>query len=244
MYSTKRTVPWKISSFWTLWYSCILNINLIQNYLKPFRITWQPSSRVRRRSILFWCDCLVCVEICPITIPPHPLCPSSRTVPIWFDNLFWWKSVVFSLLSSPLSALAIFTWSFPAIVAQTLGHDHSLSRTATSASHCSLAPGDLGLVQQDLLYFSKIGLGEYGDGNWSFGFLCHFKTKKAFFLTIRFLKIFFFLGCFMLFLFVSQANGLEDLYRSWIMCSVLFHFIQIYHTVLFDCSFLQRGTVS
>ena len=33
----------------------ILNKNLIQNYLKPFRITWQRSSRVLRKSILFWC---------------------------------------------------------------------------------------------------------------------------------------------------------------------------------------------
>lgn len=86
----------------------ILNKNLIQNYLKPFRITWQRSSRELRKSILFWCSCLVCVEICPIRVPPHPFCPSSRTVPIWFDNLFWWKSVVFSPLSSPLSALAGF----------------------------------------------------------------------------------------------------------------------------------------
>lgn len=46
------------------------------------------------------------------------------------------------------------------------------------------------------------------------GFCAILKRKKLFLLTIRFLKIFFFLGCFMLFLFVSQANGLEDLYRS------------------------------
>lgn len=46
------------------------------------------------------------------------------------------------------------------------------------------------------------------------GFCAILKRKRSFFLTIRFLKIFFFLGCFILFLFGSQANGLEDLYRS------------------------------
>jgi len=31
---------------------------------------------------------------------PHTSWPSSWELPIWFDNLFWWNSVVFVPLSS------------------------------------------------------------------------------------------------------------------------------------------------
>ena len=95
--STKRTIPGWISPFWIFKYS---TKNLIRNYLRPFRVTCQWSSRVLRKPIWLWCWCLVCAEICPIKVPPHPLCPSSWIVPIWFDNLAWWKSVGFFSLRS------------------------------------------------------------------------------------------------------------------------------------------------
>lgn len=143
---------------------------------------------------------------CPIRVPPHPLCPSSRTVPIWFDNLFWWKSVVFfPPLSSPLSALAVFTWSFPAIVAQTLSDETwAWSQPLLRCHQCLTAlayPGGIWPCTIGSLRFPppKIGLGDYWDGNVSVGSPCH--CKKRLFHHLLIFKIWtFFTSCFILFI--------------------------------------------
>lgn len=78
--------------------------------------------------------------------------PSPSTLPQFLNSPHLvWQSVLMEIswvflapLSSPLSALVVFTWSFPAIMAQMLQmklvHDHSLSCVATSASQCSPTP--------------------------------------------------------------------------------------------------------